>query len=216
MTRFPAAIASILGLLLATASYAQNSATPAGNQPTTSNESLAGFTPANPYFGNILTAQQQAPKTSSASEEITPKVELFVGYSYIRFNVKTLIDKENFDLHGGTASIAGNVNRWLGLVADFGGYEVSGLPHGTSAKAYTYLFGPKFSHRGARWTPFAQFLFGVARLTSDVSTPVPGFFSASTFHENAFATALGGGLDLKLTKHVAWRVVQGEYLLTKF
>src|SRR6185312_12855039 len=117
---------------------------------------------------------------------------------------------------GGTASIAGNVNRWLGLVADFGGYEVSGLPHGTSAKAYTYLFGPKFSHRGVHWTPFAQFLFGAARVTSDVSTPVPGFFSNSSFHENAFATALGGGLDLKLSKHVAWRVVQGEYLLTKF
>jgi len=216
MTRFPAVIASILGLLLATASYAQNSAGLAENQPSMSNAGSESFTPANPYFGDLLTTQQQGSKAASVSEDIAPKVELFVGYSYIRFNVKTLIDKENFDLHGGTASVAGNVNRWLGLVADFGGYEVTDLPHGTSAKAYTYLFGPKFSHRGARWTPFAQFLFGAARLTSDVSTPVPGFFSASTFHENAFATALGGGLDLKLTKHVAWRVVQGEYLLTKF
>jgi outer membrane protein OmpA-like peptidoglycan-associated protein len=49
-----------------------------------------------------------------------------------------------------------------------------------------------------------------------VSTPTPGFFSAASFHQNAFAMALGGGVDLKLTKHLAWRILQGEYLFTKF
>lgn len=177
----------------------------------------ADFTPAHPYFGD-LTGQAAPQPPASSHDQGHPGGEVFLGYSYARFNVKSLGNKENFDFHGGTASIAGNVNRWLGLVADFGGYKISGLPSGTDGKAFTFLFGPRFSHRGERWTPFLQFLFGAARLSTDFSgTPVPNsFFGAGSIHENAFATAMGGGLDLKLSKHLAWRVFQGEYLLTRF
>ena len=55
-------------------------------------------------------------------------------------------------------------------------------------------------------------------MSVDSSTPIAGssnFFNNSV-HENAFATALGAGFDRKLSKHVAWRVVQAEYLITKF
>src|SRR4029079_19095236 len=109
--------------------------------------------------------------------------------------------KENFDQHGGTGSFAFNVNRWFGLVADFARYHVTRLPPSTHGAFFTYLFGPKFSHRGDRWTPFAQVLFGAAHAKSNVGLtgpPTPGttFFSTSSIHPNAFATALGGGVDL--------------------
>jgi outer membrane protein OmpA-like peptidoglycan-associated protein len=214
--------AAILGFVFAIATYAQDTPKLFNSQlPSATDTATSGFRPANPYFGNAL-AVVSAPKANSSDQnENAPAVELFGGYSYIRFNDKRLLDKENFDLHGGTGSIAGNVNRWFGLVADFAGYKVTGLPSGTSGSASTFLFGPKFSHRGERWTPFAQFLFGFAHVKSDVTTPLlPGsgsdFFSLGSFHQNAFATALGGGFDLSLTKHVAWRVVQAEYLFTKF
>lgn len=185
-----------------------------------SGASNSSFRPANPYFGNFLVADS-APQSASSDTSTTPAAELFGGYSYLRFNVKRITDTEGFNSHGGTASIAGNVNRWVGLVADFGGYKVTGLPSGTSANALTFLFGPRFSHRGDRLTPFMQFLFGAAHLKSDVSTPSAAnsgtaFFSTNSFHQNAFAAAFGGGLDLTLSKHVAWRVFQADYLLTKF
>ena len=214
--------AAILGFVFAIATYAQDTPEPFNSQlPPATDTATSGFRPADPYFANAL-AVVSAPKANSSDQnENAPAVELFGGYSYIRFNDKRLLDKENFDLHGGTGSIAGNVNRWFGLVADFAGYKVTGLPSGTSGSASTFLFGPKFSHRGERWTPFAQFLFGFAHVKSDVTTPLPpgsgsDFFSLGSFHQNAFATALGGGFDLTLTKHVAWRVVQAEYLFTKF
>jgi len=99
-------------------------------------------------------AGQPAPKRKEHGK--TPKVELFVGYSHFR-GVPTL-DSENrmVGLNGGNASIAFNLNRYFGLVGDVGGYHASQLrlsgpgavPTRTvdaDGKAYTYMFGPRFS-----------------------------------------------------------------------
>ncbi len=210
----------LFGIIFSAAALAATDPQPANSSPETADGS---FRRPQAWIGNYATIAppSNAVPAPSSDEESFPRVEVFGGYSYIRFNVKgsTTALHQNFDLHGGTGALAFNVNRWFGLVADFGGYKVSDLPSGVSAKAYTYLFGPQFSHRGARWTPFAHFLFGAARATADVGTVSiagPTFFDNTSFHENKFATALGGGFDLKLSKHIAWRVVQGEYLLTKF
>ena len=40
--------------------------------------------------------------------------------------------------------------------------------------------------------------------------------SSSSSSGNAFAIALGGGLDAKVSPHIAIRVAQVDYLLTKF
>ncbi|HYX54011.1 MAG TPA: PKD domain-containing protein, partial [Candidatus Limnocylindrales bacterium] len=177
------------------------------------------FRPAQPWFGHYsaLTPPSNALPAPSSSDEDFPRVELFGGYSYIRLNVKGLTPalNQNFNNHGGTGAVALNVNRWFGLVADFGAYRVSDLPSGVSGSQYTFLFGPQFSFRHERWTPFLHALFGADRVASKVTGTNTGFFN-STFNENKFAMALGGGFDLNLGKHLAWRVVQAEYLLTKF
>src|SRR5262249_52382814 len=79
-----------------------------------------------------------------------------------------------------------------------------------------YLFGPRFSYRTEHLTPFIHALFGAARVTSNVTPPPLSAFFNRTFSENAFATALGGGLDWNFNKHVSWRMIQAEYLLTRF
>ena len=38
----------------------------------------------------------------------------------------------------------------------------------------------------------------------------------SAFSENAFAMTVGGGVDWNATPHLGIRLVQAEYLLTKF
>lgn len=211
------AAAALFWALSISAIFAQE---PAQGGPKASSEMNAeAYRSPNPDFGALL-PNDPAPKAPSMQgEQGTPAAELFLGYSYFRFNPRVNGTSQTFDNHGGTASIAGNVNKWLGLVFDFGYYKVGGdLQTGSSGKAQTYLFGPRFSHRGERWTPFASALFGAARMSVDSSAPIAGssnFFN-NTLHANAFATAFGAGFDYKLSKRVAWRVVQAEYLITKF
>jgi len=99
-----------------------------------------------------------------------------------------------------------------------GAYRIKDLPRPVSGSAYTYLFGPQFSHRGEHWTPFVHALFGAARLSDIQVSTVPSgsaFFNRS-FSQNSFATALGMGLDGNFNKHIGVRIFQVEYLLTKF
>lgn len=165
------------------------------------------------------------PRSQSSSDsmrgENTPAVELFLGYSYVRFNTNTATPlgsvNEHFDfIPGGVGELSGNVNNWLGLVADFGGYGLHDVG-GVDGKLWTYLFGPRIYIARGRFTPFVHALVGGSRLTSDTPTPFVGdtAFFPGTFHKNAFAAAGGGGLDLTASRHVAIRLFQFEYLLTK-
>jgi opacity protein-like surface antigen len=165
---------------------------------------------------------------SNGANVATPRVELFLGYSYLRA-VPTLAEGNRFVwLNGGSTSIAFNFNRYLGLVGDFAGFADSqlrvngaaspGKVVDSSGSAYTYLYGPRLSFRKHdRFTPFAQVLFGGVHaspvtISSDCSgagcTPLPA--------ENKFAMTAGGGLDIRVHRHIAIRVIQAEYLMTNF
>ncbi len=109
---------------------------------------------------------------------------------------------------GGTFGV--NVNRWLGVVGDVDGCKVTGMPSGTSAHAISYLFGPRLAyHNSGRLTPYVQVLLGGDR----ASATVTGFPSASS---NSFAMTFGGGADIQLTHHLAFRAIQAEYFYTRF
>jgi outer membrane immunogenic protein len=117
----------------------------------------------------------------------------------------------SFHLHGGSASIAYNVNRWLSGVADFGGYHSSDiLGTGADGTLLTYLFGPRVSYRHpSHFTPYGQLLFGVAHIAGSNGLT----FSTSN---NSFAMALGGGVDANLTHHFSLRPIEVDYLLSHF
>jgi len=133
-----------------------------------------------------------------ASAQDYPKVEAFAGYSYLH----TSIAGTGFNSNGGSGSVSFNPNRWLGIVADFGGYH-SGTS-GLNGNIFSYTFGPKIALRGDKFTPFVQTLFGGARASS------------GSFSTNAFAMALGGGVDYNVSPHFGVRLVQAEYVETKF
>lgn len=213
----------ILGSLLLTPLFAEDAAKASTNStsPEPSATSGAYLAPANSLF-----AAQAKSKSSSSSSETHPAVDLFAGYSFVRFSTNTTVPtpptlghvKETFNWHGFTGAIAGNVNRWFSLVGDFGVYRIKDVPPNVSGSAYTFLFGPQFSLRHEHWTPFVHALFGAARLADIQVTPpatTSAFFNRS-FSENAFATALGGGVDGNFNKHIGVRIFQVEYLLTKF
>src|ERR1019366_7319972 len=74
------------------------------------------------------------------------------------------------------------------------------------------------SYRGyARFTPFVQALFGGAYASSVTISGCSGSPSCTPLGaENAFAMTVGGGLDLKIHRHIAIRLFQAEYLMTRF
>jgi opacity protein-like surface antigen len=157
---------------------------------------------------------------ASAQDE---KFEAFGGYSYLRFNPGDGAAAANFN--GGSGSVAYNVVPWLGVVADVGGYHWGGnLDEGVSdATAISYLFGPKVSYHMGPIVPFVQALFGGVHGSIDFNEcddarrahPEGGECSGNV-SENAFALAVGGGLDWNVTHHLGIRLVQAEYVLTKF
>jgi opacity protein-like surface antigen len=129
----------------------------------------------------------------------TPKVEVFGGYSYVGGN-----------FHGWNASVAGNVNRWFGLVGDFsdhrGGFD--GDQFMERQKINSFLFGPRFSLRKhKRVTPFVHALVGPTRV-SVRATENGETFSAS---DTSFSVFVGGGVDIKVSDRVAIRAIQIEY-----
>ena len=144
----------------------------------------------------------------SAAAQDYPKAEIFGGYQFIRFNPGGGATGSN--RQGGAGSVAGNFNHWFGVVGDFGACKVTGQPSGTSAHLVNYLFGPKLTYRShGRLSPFAQVLFGGER----IGVSATGLGSTS---DSSFAMTFGGGADYELTNHVSVRVIQAEYLYTKF
>lgn len=129
-----------------------------------------------------------------ATAQETPQAEVLLSYSYFRFKP----DGKGVNLNGWNASLAGNVNKWFGLMADFSGHYKSG------SNLHLFLFGPKFaSYANRSVTPSFHVLFGGARAGDGGS-------------DTAFAMALGGGIDANVRKNVAVRLIQADYVLTRF
>lgn len=159
------------------------------------------------------------------------KVELFLGYS--RFGVGSNFSSGTagnrmVGLNGGSAALELNFNRYLGLVGDFGGYasnklEITGTgvnqPRDVDASgtAFSYMFGPRLHfRRHSVVSPFAQVLVGGIRATAVTVNGCSGATCTPLPVQNALAMTAGGGIDIRLTHHIALRAVQAEYMLTRF
>jgi opacity protein-like surface antigen len=151
---------------------------------------------------------------------------VFFGYSYSRGNAFTSNFGTNptpanasVNMNGWEASLEGKYLPWIGVVADFdwhyGGRDITtGCPLPCSiqrfrlnASRHEIMFGPRASVSIGRYTPFAQFLIGLAH-QRDSSTGISN-------SDTTFASAIGGGLDYKLIKGVAARV-QVDSIRTHF
>ena len=134
----------------------------------------------------------------------TPKAEVFGGYQYLRVNVSDSGVSQGFNFNGWNASLTGNFNKWFGVAADFSGaYKTIS---GVSVKAHTYTFGPVISlNREGTVNPFVHALFGGVRLSANLE----GVGSGGT---NGFAMLMGGGVDAKVNKNLAIRVLQADWV----
>ena len=152
-----------------------------------------------------------------AGTENETRVTVFGGYSYLRNNTN--------GFNGWEAQGTFNFNRYLGVTADVSGASLTPFSFsalGFSASTYqhlnNYLFGPTVTASLGRSAVFAHALFGEAHssLGAGVGIPIIGGISSDITSANAFAMAFGGGIDIGLTRHLAIRAVQVDYLRTQF
>jgi opacity protein-like surface antigen len=149
---------------------------------------------------------------ASAQESSTPVAEVGLSYSYTRVNPGGTLS--SYNANGGYGYAEYNVNKVLGIVAELGANQVgdvSGIS--LSNTTFEYLFGPRFNWRHSRFTPYVQALVGGERFSN-------GFNPAATdprlfVSQNNFAAALGGGVDIAVTNHIAVKPIQLEWLTTQ-
>ena len=109
--------------------------------------------------------------------------------------------QSTYNAVGWNGELTGNFKHVLGITGDFSGVYKS---HRTSSSVYTYTFGPVLTARLPVVQPFVHALFGGASV------------SGGGVSDNAFAMFLGGGLDLGFRKGIGFRLVQADWLMTKF
>jgi len=130
-------------------------------------------------------------------------------YDYLNFSPGDPFS--NFSNHGAAGSFSYNASRVLGLATEVGWYRFKNRNVGGSlinGTMQSYLFGPRLNWRKFDYfVPFAEFLFGSAH---------GGQAVIGTGTQNAFALATGGGVDMVLTKNLAWRVAQLDYFMTSY
>ncbi len=152
-----------------------------------------------------------------AAAQIPTGGNVYFGYTY--YNTKLSVSSGS--LNGWEGTLEGKLFPLLGIVADITGHYGSqqfpvvvecpvGVgpcnPGSTSASAHIYqaMFGPRLSVPAGKFRPFAEFEIGVGHVTTN------GFGS-----DTSYATAVGGGLDYKIVRPIAWRF-QGDYVRTRF
>lgn len=158
------------------------------------------------------------------------QLKLFVGYSYLRptitydqastcpFACPTVPGSvtKHLNWNGYEVSATAKFLPFIGITADFSGHYGT-VTGSSSGHVQTYLFGPEMAFP-AKVSPFVHALAGVAHQAvgsgTSTSNGVPvDVFSSS---ENAFATALGGGIDLHIAPFLSFRAIQLDYLMTRF
>ncbi len=153
----------------------------------------------------------------AVAQEEYPKAEVALGYSLVRYS--TTGPLEQFTANGGSTSIAYNFNRKIGLVADFGGYNNNNIRgFDVDNTMFTYLFGPRFTARGEHVNIFGHVMFGGAHISGSAGPLIAGGTQTTAFEEsnNSAAFLIGGGFDVHLSKHIALRPAQLDYLLIRF
>jgi hypothetical protein len=122
------------------------------------------------------------------------RVEIFGGAQFEHL-------QSSYNAVGWNASLTGNFKHVLGITGDFSGVYKSRT---TNTSVYTYTVGPVLTARLPVVQPFVHALFGGATVSS------------GGVHDNAFAMLVGGGLDLGFRKGIGFRLVQADWIMTKF
>ena len=161
------------------------------------------------FAGIAASAQSVAPG------EPKPSPELAIDYNYVHSNAPPG-DCGCINLNGGSATFAWPLGKGtFAIVGDIGATHagsISSENNDLTLSTYTAgaRYSPRFGHWGhARLQPFGQVLVGVAHTDGSL-------VSTTSNSGAAFASLVGGGLDLRATHRFSFRLFEADYLVTTF
>lgn len=153
----------------------------------------------------------------TAAAQGTQGSEISAGYSYMSADGG---GADRINMNGWNTGGTIFLNEWLGIEGNFGSVgntqdaSIPGASVEASVKSYTYVFGPRFSFgKGERMNPYFHTLLGFDRLTAKTQTTIGGTTTEISATDTGFATTLGGGVILGMTKHMGINL-GGDYLMT--
>src|SRR5947209_5873993 len=156
---------------------------------------------------------------AAAQEQPAPKWEVSGQYSFwnpgadihgtLPLGLVPLSSRLEANPRGIGADVTYNFNRWFGLTLDASTHWGSGektLANRIDDAAFSNLsFGPKLTLRKGHFSPFVEALIGDHRLMPDA------------FHDiDKLGFMFGGGLDIKVSRHVALRLLRADYVMSSY
>ena len=168
---------------------------------------------------------------------LAQRADVFGEYSYLHFS-PTIGGLTSTSFNGGGGGADLYFLKILGIKADFMGYANTTftrtyntpvtLPSGatipagtysTQGNMFTYLFGPVLRLPLPVVKPFGEVLFGGSHTNAYVGLAnaidtAGGTISVPSQHP--FTMAAGGGVDVSVSHHVAIRVAEFDYILTRY
>jgi hypothetical protein len=135
-------------------------------------------------------------------------LELYGGYAFTRF----VSGGTGTNFNGGMGAVAWNFKPWLQLAGD-SSYSFVTIS-GTKNVVWGNHYGPRYFYRRPnRWglTPFVEGLVGGSRADTTVSGT--GGYTTST---NCISYKVGGGLDMRTSRHIEVRLFDVDYYRTAF
>ena len=132
-----------------------------------------------------------------------PEVDVFGGYSYLRFGGSALGFPGAVNLnYGGTTEVSVNLYQGLGIVGDFSGHYAKDI------QEYNSLIGAQYKFDVKDWHCYAHAMGGKARTRL-------GSVGASQAEPSSLGGAglVGGGFELPWKERITLRPLQVDYLL---
>jgi hypothetical protein len=149
---------------------------------------------------------------ASAQNNI-PAIDIFGGYSYIRFNqpLSTVTPHENLTLNGFGFSGTVGLFHHLSVEADFSHHSINdcGGVSSVSCSNFSYMFGPRYTF-GSRTDKTTLFVHGLVGRDSATMLGT----SDSTVSDTSVSLVAGVGLDYWFSRHFGFQLGPADVVYT--
>jgi len=150
-------------------------------------------------------------QTPSLAKPASSSIDVAVTYDTVRGST---VPGSSFWMQGGSVQFHGQFWRGLGVVADVAGVHTANMHNtGVGLDLITATFGPRYT-----WQPkqkrmqfFGQALGGVA---NGLNSVFPGAAGAQD-SANSLALQVGGGMNVPVSRRVAVRAFEADWLRTQ-
>jgi hypothetical protein len=134
------------------------------------------------------------------------RIDVSAGYSFNKPTSGCCL------LNGFDSSVSVNMNRWFGVIGDFGYFHSGQITYASGGykpadNLFTFLVGPRITYRNSsRVEPFVELFYGGAHETLVEDSPFPSQTSSGIVY------GYGAGVDIPLNKKSKF-AIRPEYKL---